>query len=421
MMLMRMIQLTLVTCVLTSNGLVALAPSAQAQSQSTLTFKGRLSAKNNPQRPEQPTVFHLKVTESGSNHGRDISLFQCGSVSPEEMARRINRIVTIRGHFSRTGADTDGFCTTELSFSPADGELTELPQLMSAVAISADNSVIVGNGPRVGQAQVNGRAFKYSAGEYTDLGNLGGEATEVFGVSADGSVIVGWSTTDHEGARAFRYSGRTMTNLGSLGGNWSRATGVSGDGKVIVGSSMLPDGSIHAFRYSDGEMADLGNLGGTKSYATAVSANGLVTAGYIVTSSNQHVPFSYSNGKVTRLYEGSWDSEPTAVSADGSVVVGWRTISVDGRATVIGVIFSKGQMIDFDNDTRATGVSADGSIVVGKSDTRAFVYAGGSRTDLTLPSTAAAAGVSPDGRTIVGTLFGAIAPTVIPSRGFVFQ
>lgn len=67
------------------------------------------------------------------------------------------------------------------------------------------------------------------------LGTLGGFSGHAYGVSADGSVVVG-SAIDASGRwRAFRWKNGTVQDLGTLGGDQSGAYGVSADGKVVVG------------------------------------------------------------------------------------------------------------------------------------------------------------------------------------------
>ena len=93
----------------------------------------------------------------------------------------------------------------------------------------------------------------------TDLGTLGGTNSYANAVSANGSVIVGYSDITGGGQRAFRYSGGVMSDLGTLlGGTYSYAFGVSADGSVIVGESGTAVlGETHAFAWRGGKMIDL--------------------------------------------------------------------------------------------------------------------------------------------------------------------
>jgi uncharacterized membrane protein len=63
-----------------------------------------------------------------------------------------------------------------------------------------------------------------------------GGVTSAWGVSADGSVIVGLAWVNPKGAEGFRYDVNSGTvSLGSLKGKGSRASVVSGDGHVVAG------------------------------------------------------------------------------------------------------------------------------------------------------------------------------------------
>jgi probable HAF family extracellular repeat protein len=68
----------------------------------------------------------------------------------------------------------------------------------------------------------------------------GGSNSNAFGVSADGTVVVGQGHDMLNLQQAFRWSAANgMVGLGFLagGGGWSTATGVNADGSVVVGSA----------------------------------------------------------------------------------------------------------------------------------------------------------------------------------------
>lgn len=88
-------------------------------------------------------------------------------------------------------------------------------------------------------------AFTATAGwsqSITWLGTLGGTESEAIGVSADGSVVVGFVRFSGE-ARAFRWTqgGGMQLIPNTLGGRDSRAYGVSADGTVVVGWAADPN------------------------------------------------------------------------------------------------------------------------------------------------------------------------------------
>jgi probable HAF family extracellular repeat protein len=141
---------------------------------------------------------------------------------------------------------SDGFRWTTgggmVSLSGGGGEIDIYPN-----AVSGDGSVVVGSFGFAGGFE----AFRWTAGVgFVELGN-----GWTYGVSADGSVVVGAS-----GSGAYRWTvGNGMQRLWDLllaqgvdpaAGGWSsldRATGVSADGNTIVGYGTR-NGNIEAFR-----------------------------------------------------------------------------------------------------------------------------------------------------------------------------
>lgn len=128
--------------------------------------------------------------------------------------------------------------------------------------VSADGSVIVGyfHGPQTVYPMLY-HAFRYSQSQgFEDLGAMSTESTHAGGVSADGSLIVGHvsigtSSKDsvrHISTHAFRYSrSEGMKDIGVTGwGESAFATGISNDGSVIVGQANFSIGFIVSF-YSD--------------------------------------------------------------------------------------------------------------------------------------------------------------------------
>src|SRR5690606_24153735 len=88
------------------------------------------------------------------------------------------------------------------------------------------------------------------------LGDLDGGSfySEAYAVSADGSVIVGFGTSD-DGQEAFRWTeADDMVGLGDFDGDvfQSRAYAVSADGSVVVGYGYSDDGQ-EAFRWTEAD------------------------------------------------------------------------------------------------------------------------------------------------------------------------
>ena len=151
---------------------------------------------------------------------------------------------------------------------------SDVPHRSHARGVSADGSVVVGNDYAAPGFK---EAFRWT--EATGMVGLGvfpgGDgfpAGEGFGsraedASADGSVVVGASGDGQGNYRAFRWTAQTgMVSLGTLPeDSYSQAYGVSADGSVVVGQS---------FRWT----AD-GGMVGLDMCATAVSADGSVVVG----------------------------------------------------------------------------------------------------------------------------------------------
>lgn len=233
----------------------------------------------------------------------------------------------------------------------------------AAYGISADGTVVVGWADTVSAD----RAFRWTEAGMVDLGTLGGDSY-AYGVSADGAVVVGVSAN-----HAFRWTQAGMVDLGHLGGGISRANGVSADGAVVVGSADTGSAE-HAFRWTNNVMTDLGTLGGNISRAFGTSANGAVVVGYAhITGSTATHAFRWTNNVMSDLGTlGGAHSYANGVSDNGSVVVGYAYTT--GDASIHAFRWSSNVMSDLGTlggyDSRAYGVSADGTVVVGQaSDT----------------------------------------------------
>ena len=209
--------------------------------------------------------------------------------------------------------------------------LPELATYGEAWATSADGSVVVG------QVKMNTRmrrAFRWTLSEgMVFLGNLpgGGDDSSALGVSADGSVIVGWSESVF-GAEAFRWTeAGGMVGLGDLPGGAfnSIALDVSADGSVVVGAGDRSLSSGEPFRWTEaGGMIGLGEMlgGSSTAEAVAVSADGSVVVGYAFNSDDKLEAFRWSAAEgmigLGDVPGGQFSSMARDVSADGNVIVG---------------------------------------------------------------------------------------------------
>ncbi|MFQ5806801.1 MAG: PEP-CTERM sorting domain-containing protein [Phycisphaerae bacterium] len=201
-----------------------------------------------------------------------------------------------------------------------------------AYGVSANGSVVVGDSYAGGPGP---EAFRWTADDgMVGLGDLPGGEYASYGsdVSGDGSVVVGWSGSEQATYtfEAFRWTAEEgMVGLGDLPGLdfFSQAFGISADGAAIVGTS-ISDRGREAFRWTgDDGMVGLGDLpgGGFRSQAFSVSADGSVIVGQGLSDSGwEAFRWTAEEGMLGLgdLPGGSFQSKAYDVSGDGSVVVG---------------------------------------------------------------------------------------------------
>ncbi|SFJ41389.1 probable extracellular repeat, HAF family [Methylobacterium brachiatum] len=236
-----------------------------------------------------------------------------------------------------------------------------------------------------------------------DLGTLktGNDwASEIWGLSATGSVAVGDAYTDNHGynMRAAVWSGTDLAQKQDLGTLRSDNTGaakayaVSKDGNVIAGIAENADETLRAVTWSGTNWAtktDLGTLTSDQSGTSgvyALSNDGRVAAGESsVDSGTTHAAlWSGQNWSVktdlgTLRSDNSGTSWAYALSKDGSVVGGYaapdRSVDVYSHATLwSGANWAtKTDLGTLKSDNRGTSVvralSADGTVAAGSSTT----------------------------------------------------
>lgn len=212
-----------------------------------------------------------------------------------------------------------------------------------ANAMSADGSVVVGFSNSLAFGQ---RATKWTgAGLGVILPDLAGgnDFSEGLGLSGDGSVSVGWSYNEL-GKTATRWVGTTVHAIGDFvgGPNDSYANAASFDGSVIVGRGWDANGAT-AFRWTASEGMQL--LGDStigqvafNSEAFDVSSDGLVIVG------RGNMP-DFSGAFVWTAATGM-KSVKSLLSAQGVEVANWsfndaRGVSDDGR-TIAGNCVANG-------------------------------------------------------------------------------
>ncbi len=217
----------------------------------------------------------------------------------------------------------------------------------------------------------------------------------------DCSVVVGISnTTSTFIEHAFRWTSSGMVDLGvpAGGGTTSRAFGVSSDGTVIVGDAdfqrtgSFPGTIRQAFRWTQaGGFQNIDNPAQpTLSLATAVSGDGTVVVGQVRDSNTANRAFRWTTQTRTMQNIGPLPGHATAaatgVSDNGKIVVG---ISSPNALQYQGPVLGWGQGIAF-RWTQAKGIQ----------DLRQILVDGG--VDMTGITLVSVTGMSRDGQWIQG-------------------
>ncbi len=311
-------------------------------------------------------------------------------------------------------------CIGAASPAVAQPRITNIPRLYNQhfvipTGVSADGRTVIGG-------TGFGLGMYWNAQQGTrDLGNLpGGAGSRGFGVSADGSVIVGTGTIG-----GFRY---TQTGGAAYLFNPTRpssALGVSADGGITVGALSF-NSQTRGYRLSGAGELDILPVvpGGINSFAVAVSADGSTVVGYgSVNSRSLAYRWTQAEGlSMLGVLPGGQASTATAISGDGGTIVGRSGVTLTGdrafRWTSRDGMQALG-VLSGDTISEALGVNFTGSAIVGRSTTandadKAFLWtASGGLVNLNtyLPTLGinlagwnltSAVGISADGNTIVG-------------------
>jgi probable HAF family extracellular repeat protein len=206
----------------------------------------------------------------------------------------------------------------------------------AAQAISADGSVVVGVS--------DGRVFRWSPAQgLTYLSPQDTLHTFYAGVSADGSTIVS-TVADATGlfsAARWDEQGNGWQTLGGLsdqtspdGAEISSGWGVSGDGSTVVGLGWHTDYKAEAFQWTEATgMVGLGQPANRSSRASAISADVSTVVGFYEDPAHgNRRPVRWVNGGQPDLFLGSdLPGEATAANSDGSVIVGAASLTGSGN------------------------------------------------------------------------------------------
>ncbi|ESA36013.1 extracellular haf family [Leptolyngbya sp. Heron Island J] len=208
--------------------------------------------------------------------------------------------------------------------------MTQIPvDRFAATAISDNGQVVVGNGG------VNRGILRWTAaGGATAV--AAGPTGIAEGISADGTVVVGFVSNRAGNDAAFRWTAAEgLVALGTSSSRWNGAVGISDSGQVVVGySTDDATGALAPFRWTQSTGVTRLGIGGRTSgvfgAAAAISANGrfiVGMAGSPNTDANGEA-FLWSDQQgigLGDLQNGTGISIAYDLSDDASVVVGAST------------------------------------------------------------------------------------------------
>lgn len=229
------------------------------------------------------------------------------------------------------------------------GALASVLPSSTAYAVSGDGEVVVGASTslQVDCADRTEEGFRWTEGTgMTPLGDLasGCFASSAFGVSADGSLIVGTATSGLAETAATWSSDGGWTDLGlaKAPGQGSSLAAVTPDRSVLAGTARLPEADgLELLRLTQGGavVERLGDLDGGESYAlfNALSDDGQVLVGLGTTEEGNRALRWTADGGLAPLGVLSpavVGSSATAISADGTIIVGFNASLTDQVAVV---------------------------------------------------------------------------------------
>ncbi len=191
--------------------------------------------------------------------------------------------------------------------------------------ISGDGGTVVGDSTTT-SGKVHAFVWRFK-GKMLDIGKSNPGPSFATAASVKGDTVVGWaSPIDTQNTNTdlpFYWRGASLNFLKPLGGSGGtgRAWGVSGNGSLIVGESTTSSGALHATLWNIGGGAvDLGSpKPGSNSSAFAISEDGSTVVGLLDLSQ----PLVWRvNGSATQM-----ETLPLSGGAAGGIAMG---VNVDG-------------------------------------------------------------------------------------------
>jgi uncharacterized membrane protein len=255
--------------------------------------------------------------------------------------------------------------------------------------ISSDGTIISGTriNPNTGLGELS--LYDVDTETWTSLGGIGGSSgsstSSAWGISHDGSSIVGLGWVNAGSAHAIQWTAATgMVDLGStVSGSSSRANACNGDGSIVVGWQDSTTGFRQAAVWTNGvqELLTFPN-NAPASEAGCVNFDGTFIGGSGNDNNNYQAWRYNSNTGMENIGPApvnGWRGATTDLSDDGSVVVGfyrpWPAPATMGQGFIykdgVGLTDLNQVATDLGIDTQGRtlalplAVSGDGTTVAG--------------------------------------------------------
>jgi len=220
----------------------------------------------------------------------------------------------------------------------------------------------------------------------TDLGTLGGDTSQAFGINNEGGVA-GQAKLSAQIHHAFVWDGETMADLGTLGGPLSSATDINDAGQAAGVSHT--GSSTRAFLWQNDSMQNLGALGGSSSGAYGINNNGQVV-GYATDTTQLQRAFLWQNGSMQDLGTLGGAQSHAYDLNDAAQVVGWAYVAGDDDPPFHAFLWQNGSMQDLGtlggHLSQALAINGAGQVVgwshLANWREHAFLWQNGSMQDL---------------------------------------
>lgn len=208
------------------------------------------------------------------------------------------------------------------------GSQTNEGSISGKVSISNDGLKIAGTTTNSANGLNEMSIYDVATQTWQNLGGiatsgLGEDLSSSWGISADGSTIVGLGFLSNGGAHAVKWNANGMVDLGTqFPDAYSRANAISADNNTIVGWQDQENGDRNGAKWVNGVLSYILDAQGNKvGEASTVSADGKTIAGsnfgsaYVWNETTAYTEFSHSNP----VFNGA----VTAISGDGKTAVGY--------------------------------------------------------------------------------------------------